>query len=287
VEGFLDTLDVVDARQFQVVVRRLADSLGYGTDHSRYLGSGIEYVQSRPYEAGDPVRSIDWRVTARTGKIFVKEHESPKRMPVQLLIDTSASMAISSTRRSKYATALYLAGGVALACLDRVSPVGVMGVGDRELRVQPSLSKAQVMQWLLDLRHFRYDEGTTLTRRMTELAPSLKECSLVIVFSDLHDEGAVDTLKTMAQRHDVAVVQVQDPAERGGLQGAGLMRAREAETGLPVWTWGRASQVDQEARDAELRRGGIDHLLLDTGHENDHAVRRFFESRGLVGRMAR
>lgn len=286
-QGYLDTLDLLDGRRFQVVVRRLADSLGYGTDRSRYLGSGVEYVQSRPYAPGDPIRSIDWRVTARAGRVFVKEFESPKRLPVHLLIDTSASMAVASTTRSKYATALYLAGGLALACLERVSPVGVLGVGDRELRVRPSLSEAQVMQWLLALRHFRYDEGTALASRLNELGPSLLECSLVVVFSDLHDPGALGALKTVAQRHDVAVVQVQDPAERGGLRGAGLVRGREAETGRPVWTWGRHAHVDQETLDGELRRAGIDHLLLDTGHEGDHAVRRFFAERGLVGRLAR
>lgn len=286
-QGYLDTLDLLDGRQFQVVVRRLADSLGYGTDHSPYLGSGVEYVQSRPYAPGDPIRAIDWRVTARAGQVFVKEFESPKRLPVHLLIDTSASMAVASTTRSKYATALYLAGGLALACLERVSPVGVMGVGDRELRVLPSLSRAQVMQWLLALRHFRYDEGTTLSRRLAELAPSLVECSLVVVFSDLHDPGALGALKMVAQRHDVAVVQVQDPAERGGLRGAGLLRGREAETGRPLWTWGRHAHTDQAAVDSALRQAGIDHLLLDTGHEGDHAVRRFFGDRGLVGRTAR
>jgi uncharacterized protein (DUF58 family) len=285
-EGVVDALDVLDARQFQIVVRRLADSLSYGTDHSPFLGSGLEYVQSRPYQPGDPTRSIDWRVTARIGRVYVKEHEAPKRMPVVLLVDTSASMTISSTRRSKYATALFLAGGLALASLDRVSPVGVVGVGSRGVRILPSLSKPQVLEWLLQLRRFRYDETTCLAQRVAEVTPSLAQRTLVIVLSDLHDADALPALRLLAQRHDCAVVQLRDPAELS-LRGAGFLRAREAETGREFTTHGRRQHLDQERVETELRKGGIDHLVVQADALDQAAVRHFFSSRGLLGRMAR
>ena len=285
-EGTLDALDLLDARRFQLVVRRLADSLSYGTDHSPFLGSGIEFVQSRPYQSGDPVRSIDWRVTARTGRFHVKEFESPKRMPVYLVVDTSASMTISSVRRSKYATALFLAGGLALACLDRVSPVGVVGVGDRRVLVRPSLSNTQVMEWLLRLKTFRYDEGTNLAERLGEITPSLSNRHLMIVLSDLHDPAAPGALRRLAQLHDCAVLQLQDPAETG-LRGAGLIRAREAETGTEFWTHGRRQHVRQEELADQFKKGGIDHLRVRTDDDYVPAVRHFLESRGLLGRRGR
>lgn len=285
-DGTLDRIDPLDSRQFAIVVKRLADSLSYGTDRSPFLGSGVEYVQSRQYEYGDPIRSIDWRVTARTGRLFVKEYETPKRLPCYLLVDTSASMMISSQKRSKYELALHIAGGLGFACLDRVSPVGVVGVGDRDFRIKPSLSRDQIMQWLVRLRQFRYDEGTTLGRRISELIPSLNSRALVIVLSDLHDDTALPALKRSAQEHDVVVVQLRDPSE-DSLRGAGLLRAREAETGHHFVTHGRSQWLDQAAVATELKRGGIDHLTLDTSKPFVHLLRHFFESRGILTRGAR
>ncbi len=285
-EGFLETNDTLDSRQFRIAVKRLADNLSYGTDHSPFLGTGIEYVQSRQYQWGDPVRSIDWRVTARTGKLFVKEYEVPKRLPCYLLIDTSASMTISSVKFSKYALAVHIAGGLAFACLDRVSPVGVMGVGGRDFRVRPSLSKHQIMQWLHQLRRYRYDEPTTLSRRIVELSTSLESRALIVVLSDLHERAAIPALKRLAQMHDTVVLQLRDPAE-DGLRGAGLMRAREAETGREFFTHGRRQWLEQETITEAMHRSGIDHLLLQTGQPVATRLRLFFQSRDLLGRGVR
>jgi len=285
-EGYLEQSDPLEWRRFLIAVKRLADSLSYGTDASPFLGAGIEYVQSRPYQAGDPVRAIDWRVTARTAKVYVKEYEAPKRMPCYLLVDTSASMTVSSAGRSKYAMAVYLAGGLAYACLERLSPVGVVGVGGRHLQVQPSLSRDRILQWLHQLRHFRYDEPTRLARRIAELAAGLPHRVLVIVLSDLHDPDCLPALKRLAQLHDVAVVQLRDPAERE-LRGSGFFYAREAETGRSFVTHGRRRWLDQRAIEHELRRCGIDHLLLDTDRPFVVKVRHFFATRNLLGRGAR
>lgn len=285
-EGYLDTVDCLNSRQFILAVKKLADNLSYGTDHSPFLGSGIEYAQSRPYQWGDPVRAIDWRVTARTGKPYVKEYEAPKRLPCYLLLDTSASMMIGVTKRSKYAVAVHLAGGLAFACLDRVSPVGVLGVGGRELRIEPSLSRDQVMQWLHLLRRFRYDEPTRIGSAIANLAPSLTSRALILLLSDLHDPDALPALKLLAQQHDCAVFQIHDPGERG-LKGGGFLRAREAETGRAFVTRARRLWLDPAEVAADLRRAGIDHLSIATDEPYSARVRHFCKSRNLLGRGAR
>lgn len=285
-ESYLDTADHLNARQFLIAVKKLADALNYGTDHSPFLGAGVEYAQSRQYLPGDPVRSIDWRVTARTGKVFVKEYEAPKQMPCYMLLDTSASMTVSSTKRSKYASAVHIAGGLSFACLDRVSPVGVVGVGGRDVRIEPSLSRAQVLQWLHDFRRFRYDEPTTLGRRITELAPSLTSRSLVVVLSDLHDSEALPALKLLAQRHDCIAIQFQDPAEMG-MRGAGFLRAGEAESGRVFVTRSSRQWIDPEVTARELKRSGVDHILIRTDLPFTAELRNFLRARNLFGRGRR
>ena len=283
--AYLEACDPLDSRQFLIAVKRLADDLSYGTDRSPFLGSGIDYVQSRRYETGDPIKSIDWRITARTGKFHVKEYEAPKCMPVYLLVDTSASMTISSGALSKYAWALQIAGGIAFAALDRVSPVGVVGVGGRDLMVKPSLSRDRILQWLHRLRHYRLDEPTNLGTRLAELVPTLPSRALIIVLSDLHDPQALPALKLAAQKHDCVALQLIDPSE-GGL-GAGFVRVREAETGATGIANSATRFADPSYVADQLKRSGIDHLPLPTNEPMAHKLRSFFRSRDLLGRGAR
>jgi uncharacterized protein (DUF58 family) len=284
--GSLESCDGLDGRQFAIAVRRLADSLQYGTDSSPFVGSGVEYAQSRPYEAGDPVKQIDWRVTARMGRPFIKEYEAPKQMPIYLLIDTSGSMCVTSTSMSKYAWAVQIAGGLALAALARMSPVGMIDCGERDLDARPSLSRHRMFLWLHQLRHYRFDEQTTLVEKLDQLSAVLTNRAMLIVLSDLRQPEAATRLKRLAQKHDCVVLQLTDPAERGRLR-AGVFRGEEAETGEAFvgHGWSRWFRDDDTA--AELRRGGIDHLELPMNEPFLHQLRGFLRKRDCLGRGAR
>jgi uncharacterized protein (DUF58 family) len=285
-ETTLQHCDPLDSRQFHLAVKRLADSLSYGTDKSPFLGQGIEYVQSRRYEPGDPVKSIDWRVTARTGKAHVKQFETPKQMPVWLVVDTSASMALASHPPGKYGLALQVAGGIALACLDRVSPVGVLGAGGRDLVVQPSLSRDVLLQWLHSLRTYRFDEPTNLGERLLSLEPSLRQRALLIVLSDFHDPDALSALKLVGARHDCICLIFRDPAE-DQLTGAGLFRGREVESGREVVTHGRQILSTVENLSESMKKASLDHFLIHPGTPFLGRLRHFLRSRGGASRRNR
>ncbi|HSJ02982.1 MAG: DUF58 domain-containing protein [Verrucomicrobium sp.] len=272
--------DPVDARQFEVSVKQLANSLNFGQEESVFHGAGLEYAQSRLYVPGDPVKFIDWKVSARAGKLFIKEFQEPKQIPLYLLLDTSASMCVSSQALSKYAWAVRIATGIALAAQANMTPVGLLGCGARELHVRPTLSRNVVLEWSHQLRHHDFLEETSLAHRAREVAPSLKRRTMVIVLSDLHDPEALPALQVVAQEHDCMVLHLQDPAELR-VKGAGLFRGVEAESGRGFVGHGRRSWIDAEGWQSELARFGVDYLRLQTDQPILVPLRHFLKRRGF------
>lgn len=278
--------DPVDARQFEVTVKHLANSLNFGQEESVFHGAGLEYAQSRPYVPGDPVKFIDWKVSARVGKLYIKEFQEPKQIPLYLLLDTSASMCVSSQVLSKYAWGVRIATGIALAAQANMTPVGLLGCGARELHVRPTLSRNVAMEWSHQLRHHDFLEETSLAERAREVAPSLKRRTMVIVLSDLHDPEAFPALQVLAQEHDCIVLHLQDPAELR-VTGAGIFRGMEAESGRAFVGHGRCVWVNAEKWKGELTRFGIDYLHLPTDEPILGKLRHFLKRRGFGGSSAR
>lgn len=271
-------------RQFELEVKRLADSLAFGGDPSRFLGSGLEYAQSRPYEPGDPVKLIDWRVTARTGKPFVKEYEAARQMPFWLVVDTSASMCVGSVAETKYHWAVRLAAGLGQAGLERLSPVGVVAGGERNLRITPTLSSSTLMQWADELRTYDFRERTSLADRLRSLAATLKCRSVVVVLSDLHEPAAIEALELLNATHELIVFWLEDPAE-AKLPRGGIFRTREAETGATSVLHGRTKLANSARIRESLLQSGIEFLHLPIDEPVIPRVRYFLKFRKSLGHV--
>jgi uncharacterized protein (DUF58 family) len=269
-------------RQFEFEVKRLADSLSFGGDPSRFLGSGLEYAQSRPYEPGDPVKLIDWRVTARTGKPYVKEYEASRQIPIYVAVDTSASMCVGSLKQGKYYWAVRLGAALGLAALERMSPVGVIAGGERDLRITPTLSSSTIMQWSEGLRQFDFRERTFLASRLRTLSASLKSRSVVFVLSDLHDPDLISALELLNATHEPVVLWLQDPTE-AKLPRGGIFRAREAETGARSVMSGRTTLGMPERIRESLVQSGIEFLHLPLDEPVIPRVRYFLKHRKSLG----
>ncbi|MGC4030125.1 MAG: DUF58 domain-containing protein [Tepidisphaeraceae bacterium] len=243
----------LDERQFLLAVRRLADTLATGADASPYVGSGVDYAHTRLYTAGDSTRNIDWRVTARTGKTFVKEYEAHKRMTVHLVVDASPSMRLGTASRTKFDWAVMLGGALGLSALNRQNPTGFYSTAETNphAQVRPTLSRDHVHRWLAAMR---IDDGhgphTSIATVVNRLDASCTERGVVVIMSDLHEPSAVAAIKHLAQRQDVVVLRLADAAETRPV-GRGIFRAAEAETGRRFLGLGRrvaASFADAKSR---------------------------------------
>jgi uncharacterized protein (DUF58 family) len=247
------------------------------------VGSGLEYAQSRPYAPGDPIKMIDWRITARLGKPFVKEYETLKRTCVYLVVDTSASMAVASTRLTKHDLAVWIAAAVGLVGQRRLSPVALVGGGERETRLNPSLIRSDLWQALEPLRTGSVTEQTRLTERLSMLDVRADRASVVIVITDLHDPGVMPSLRHVAQKHDCIVVHLVDPAEAGRLK-SGFYIGQEAETGRSFLAHGATRWGKVEEKAAELVRSGISCIRLRTDEPFIAPLRHFLAARAVVTR---
>jgi uncharacterized protein (DUF58 family) len=268
---------------FDIVIRRLADDLAFGSDTSRLVGSGLEYASSRPYIPGDSVRLLNWRLTARTGRAYVREYEALKRTSAYLFVDTSASMAVSSAARSKHDLAVWIASALGLVAQRRMSPVAVIGGGARSVPLVASLSRNDLWNSLEPLRARDFGEGTALAERLRQTSARATRSSLFVVLSDLHDPGAIGAIRSAAQRHDVMVVHLVDPTETRSLR-AGFFRAREAETGRAFLGTGRTQLAAPDVTRDELLRSGADYLRLVTDQPFIPPLRHFLGARGMFTR---
>jgi uncharacterized protein (DUF58 family) len=275
------------ADQFEIVVRKLADDLTYGTDLSRFVGPGIDYAQTRPFAYGDSVKSIDWRVTARTGKFHIKEYESVKRVGVFVVVDTSASMSIASglhTHASKHDYAVWIAGAIAIACLRRRSPVCLLSCGERDGQVSPTMSRGQVWRAIETLRNPGREERTNVASALQRVESLSRNTCAVVLISDLHDPTAIPAIRRVGQRHDALVMRVRDPAERLGL-GAGFYRGVEAESGREFLGASRGGFGDADAD--PLAGSGLDHTTIWTDEAIIPKLAQMLATRGGAGRAAR
>ncbi len=275
--------NILSRANFELIVRRIADDIAFGTDDSLFVGSGLEYAQSRPYEPGDPVRQIDWKLTARMPVAYIKQHETLKRIAMYLIVDTSASMSVSSTALSKHALAVWAAAAIGLVGVRRLSPVSVLSAGTRHGKSRsdhiPSLSPDDLWRDLEPLRAHDVHEDTELGQRLTALSTRLTRRSLLIVLSDLHDPDALPTLRRLGHQHDVVVLHLQDPAEFGGLRG-GYFRGTEAESGHTFLADGRQRWGDTCTTARDLASADVSYLKLVTNRPLLAPLRQFLLMRG-------
>ncbi|MBA3338852.1 MAG: DUF58 domain-containing protein [Gemmatimonadaceae bacterium] len=270
--------------------RGLVNSLFTGEYRSVFKGQGMEFAEVREYQSGDEVRSIDWNVTARMGRPFVKRYIEERELTVMLAVDLSGSERFGTQRRFKSELASELAAVLAMSAIRNNDRVGAVLFTDRvEHVVPPRKGRRHALRLIRDLLVFEpVGKGTDLAGALEYAGRLLGHKAIIFVVSDFQSPDLEHPLKMLAQRHDVVAVTVDDPSEQL-LPDIGLARFVDPETGetLDVDTsdaavrdqFGASVAEELDARRRLLRRLSIDEIPIRTDGGVVDPLIRFFRTR--------
>jgi uncharacterized protein (DUF58 family) len=270
--------------------RGLVNSVFTGEYRSVFKGQGMEFSEVREYQPGDEVRSIDWNVTARMRRPFVKRYIEERELTVMLVVDLSGSERFGTVKRFKSELASELAAVLAMSAIRNNDRVGVLLFTDRvEHVIPPRKGRRHVLRIIRDLLAFEpVGRGTDMVTAIDYVARMLNEHAIVFIVSDFLEADIDHPLKLLAQRHDVVAVTVEDPSERE-LPDIGIARLLDPETGetFEVDTshprvresYSKQVLMEREARKHLLRRLGIDEVAVRTEGGAVEPLLRFFRAR--------
>jgi len=277
-------------RRIQITTKRLVNESLAGEYHSVFKGRGMEFDEVREYQHGDDIRTIDWNVSSRTGRPFVKRYVEERELTVMLLIDKSASGLFGSVSKMKSEIAAEISALLAFSAIKNKDRVGAILFTDRvEKFIPPRRGSKHVLRVIREvLFHKPERRGTSIQTAIELLNLVVRKRAVVFLISDLLDQGFEQSLKVANRRHDIVIIQIIDRLEKG-LPEIGLLEIRDAETGeiacidtsLP-WiqdtmreNWSR----NQERLQKLFESHRMDHVTIETGIPYDVPLVRFFKDR--------
>jgi uncharacterized protein (DUF58 family) len=277
-------------KRLEIKTTRLVANIFGGEYHSVFKGRGIDFDEVREYQEGDDVRLIDWNVTARMDRLFVKKFVEERELTIVLAVDVSASLSFGSRARLKRELAAEFAAAIALSAMQNHDRVGLFLFSEGpELFVPPRRGRGHVLRIIRDLLAWKTrGHGTHYGASLGYVQKLLTGRAIVFVLSDFLDLGFESSLKGLRAKHDVIAVTLTDPRELE-LPNVGLMEVEDPETGetLVVDTGDarvrseyrrRAQELCQE-RSAVFRSLGVDELVLRTDQTYVKPLAEFFARR--------
>ncbi len=277
-------------QRIRLAANRSVNDLMAGQYRSVFRGRGMEFDEVREYQPGDDIRSIDWNVTAREGKPYIKRFCEERELTVLFVFDVSASGVFGSGERSKLDLLIEVCALLMFSAIRNNDKVGLVTFADEVQRYHPpSKGKSNVLRLIRDLvatkpvaAPTRLDEALEFVNRVQ------KRRAVVFIVSDFLDTDAGYSLAVTRRRHDVVAVTVSDPREQE-LPNVGFMTLHDPETGAlrDVDTssrrvreaYRRAAVSREEQLSSALKRGGVDRLAVVTDEPYTHTLQRFFRMR--------
>jgi uncharacterized protein (DUF58 family) len=283
-------------RRISIMTSRIVQETLAGQYKSAFKGRGIEFDSVREYQPGDEVRSIDWNVTARTGKLQVKKFEEERELSVMLLLDASLSCRFGSRRQLKSEIAAELCSVVAFSAIYNKDKAGLIVFTDRvEKSIPPRKGTNHVLRLIREaLLYYPKNKGTDINSSIAYLNKIMHNRAVCFIISDFMAENYEHSMSIASRRHDIIAVRIIDSRETD-MPHAGLIALDDAETGEHIVIDTSDEVFRQQYREDALNRiksqndffksRGIDYIDIYTDTPYIDSVINFFKTRS--GRVRR
>jgi uncharacterized protein (DUF58 family) len=279
-------------RQIEIRTKNVVNDFFGGDYHSNFKGRGMTFSEVREYVPGDDVRSIDWNVTARTGKPHIKIFEEERELSVLILIDVSSSGVFGSKKDLKIDLGVEIAAMLSFSAIKNNDKVGLALFSDKiEKYIPPKKGKKHVLRLITDIVNHDFENSNKRTSIKTaiDFANKIsKRKSVIFLISDFIDDNFWNELKFLNFKHDVVGLQIYDSYERN-FPNVGLINIHDSETGENTWidTTSKKNRDNfQKNSDEKLdkfsmkcKNIGFDLLQINTDDDYIKFLMQFFRSR--------
>ena len=278
-------------RKLEIKTRGLSNQLFSGEYHSAFKGRGMTFSEVREYQPGDDVRSIDWNVTARFNRPFIKVFEEEREMTVMLLIDLSASQDFGSTALGfKNDLIAEIAAVLSFSAITNNDKVGAIMFTDTvEQFIPPKKGRSHILRIVRDLIQWEpASKGTDLNVALQYLSSVIKKRSTCFLLSDFQSKDFSQSLKVANRKHDIIGLHLIDPLERN-LPSWGLLPLKDPETGKVGWVstgskkWQKAhenhfQQMQMQVQQV-LKSAGVDYCPIEPQSNYVKPLMKLFKQR--------
>ena len=277
-------------RLIEIKTRHIVNNLFSGEYHSAFKGMGMEFAEVREYMPGDDIRAIDWNVTARTGKPFIKKYDEERELTVMLIIDVSASGFFGTGESLKSDIMIELASILSFSAIKNNDKVGLLLFSDRiEEFIPPNKGKSHVLRVIREMiYHKAKDRKTDISVALEHIQKVLKRKSIIFLLSDFWDDSYQQSMKLINKKHDLINIQILDKAEIT-IPKLGLVKLHDAETQSSIWidtndkSLKNISQNNIRNKNDIIKKfcknNKIDFISIDTSEEYLKPLEQFFNSR--------
>ena len=275
-------------RKIEIKTRKLSRNIFAGEYHSQFKGRGMAFSEVREYQPGDDVRSIDWNVTARLNKPYIKVFEEERELTVMLLVDVSGSRNFGTLSQMKRDMMAEVAATLAFSTIANNDKVGVIFFSDKiEKYIPAQKGKTHVLHIIRELLSFEpSSKGTDIAQALQYFANAQKRHCTAFLISDFIGAGEVDKpLLIASNRHEVNAIQIYDRHE-AELPNIGLVKFHDAESDNDLWIdtslasvrkeYAQAWKENQDSLEQLFTRTGVNHMSVRTDEDYVKALMHLF-----------